>query len=71
MKLELVRHLRGASQNTLSGPKSSWGSRETSLKSLALSGAFFLIFVTTLKYVPIFLQNGEGHFTVEPTHRLL
>ena len=52
-------------------PKGSWGSREPSRKSLALSGAFSLIFVTTLKYVPIFLRNGEGHFTSEAAHRLL
>ena len=71
MKLEHVKQLRGTSQNTLSEPKSSWGSRETSLKSLALSEAFSLMFVTTLKYVPIFLKNGEGHFTLEPAHRLL
>jgi len=68
MKLELVKQLRGISQNTLSGPKCPWGSRETSLKSLPLSGAFFLILVTTLKYVPIFLKNGEGHFTLKPAH---
>ena len=54
MKFELVKQLRGTSQNTLSGPNGSWGSRETSLKSLALSGAFSIIFVTTLEYVPIF-----------------
>ena len=34
--------LRGTSQNTLSGPKRSWGSRETSLELLALSGIFLL-----------------------------
>ena len=54
MKLELVKELRVSPQNTLLEPKSSWGSRETSLKSLALSGAFSIIFVTTLTYVPIF-----------------
>ena len=71
MKLELLKQLRGTSPNALSGPKTSWGSREMSLKSLALSGAFSLIFVTTLKYEPISLKNGEGHFTLEPAHRLL
>ena len=70
MKLELVKQLCGTSENAFSGHKSSWGSRETSLKSLALSGAVSLIFVTALKYVPIFLRNGEGHFTLEPAHPL-
>ena len=59
MKLKLVKQQRGTSQNTLSGPKSSWGSRETSLKSLALSRAFSLVFVTTLKYVHIFLGTSS------------
>ena len=71
MKLELVKQLRGTSQITLSGPKGSWASRETSLKSLALSGTFSLISVTTLTDVPIFLRNDFTHFTLEPAHRLL
>ena len=71
MKFELVKQLRSNSQNALSGPKSPRGSQETSLKAIALSGESSLIFVTILKYVPIFLKNGEGHFTLEPAHQLL
>ena len=58
--------------NTLSGPKDFRGSRGASLKSrLVLSGAFSLIFVTTLKHVPIFLRNGKALFILEPALRLL